>query len=658
MTAMMKLFARRSLQTRVLVALAFLLMVSFLLIAALSIRLAGQQLNRNLVEQSGQQAYIFGHAISEAVILGDIPAIEQLMKSRVAQQDVDWLRFNGQMMKSIYVENQTIHSRLPEWFRLLLNAHPSVNVYSIEVGGRNYGLLSLQINPYQDEERIWTLFGRAFASFAVLLVLTVWLIQRLLRFNLKDLDIMREMANQLESGNLKARIPISPSSPPEIVETAIAFNHSATRIEELLDEMRQMAYHDPLTGLPNRRAIEGRINRALQSAQNQNARHAFCYIDLDQFKLINDICGHAAGDLLLSQLPPLLKTVLPKDAYIGRLGGDEFGLLLFDKSLQDAYDISCDLITAVFGFDFMYEDRTYHIGASVGISAITSKSRSIGEILSQADVACYEAKQAGRGRCYLYETSLTSGQSLQEEMDWVAWFGQAIAEKRLLLYRQRIEPLNGIDSSAHYEILLRIRRYTELLEPPGKFLAAAERFNLSPTVDRWVLRTLADWLARHPQDLSVHSVNLSGISLNDDYFLDFVLDTLDAHNIPGHRLAFEITETAAVRNLAKARTFMETLKSRGCKFYLDDFGKGMASFSYLKQLPADFLKIDGAFVLEMLRDSTDYAIVNAFNQIAHDLSRKSVAECVENQYLLDKLYELGVDYVQGHAIHVPEPLPE
>ncbi len=491
-----------------------------------------------------------------------------------------------------------------------------------------------------------------------MLILTAWVIARLLRVNLTGLSALSSMAQKFEQGDFEARVQVSRHSPPEILETANAFNHTADKIAGLVNDMRMMAYHDSLTGLPNRRALEGRLGRALHMAQKDYSRHVFCYIDPDHFKLINDTCGHAAGDLLLCRLPRAIQSALPQDAYFGRLGGDEFGLLLFNKSPHYAQAVANLVIDAIRDFTFEYEDRTYHIGASIGITAITNKSRDEGEVLAQADMACYTAKQAGRNRSHIFQATQSGMQKLQEEMDWVNWFGQALKEKRLSLFRQRIDPLGSASRASHYEVLLRIQRTDGNFGSPAEFLQAAERFGLSPTVDRWVIRSLFGWMLAHPRDLSIYSINLSGLTLNDTLFLDFVFELLDKHKIDGSRIAFEITETAAVQNLDNARRFIDALKSRGCAFSLDDFGKGMASFSYLKQLPADYLKIDGSFVLEILRDPTDYAIVNAFNQIAHDLSRKSVAECVETPQQIEKLLEIGVDYVQGYGVHIPEPFPD
>lgn len=652
---LIKHFRQSSLRARVLVVFTTLLLAAFVALGALAVKFTRDQINQGLESSADREVAEMANLLIESAAIGDTLSIEQRLRQRASKPGLTWLDFNGSGYPRIHIDGQMAKKTRPDWFARWLSLDPPIASHDITTGKERIGQVSLQLDTTGDENQVWLIISRSLVAYAFMLALTAWIIARMLSANLKGLSALREMTRKFEQGDFDARVHVSPYSPPEILETAAAFNHTADRIASLLEEMRLMAYHDSLTGLPNRRALEGRLARALRMAREEQSLHAFCYIDLDQFKLINDTCGHAAGDLLLSQLPQVLKSALPNDVSLGRLGGDEFGLLLFNKSTQDARAIANLLIEAIQDFRFIYEDRTYHIGASVGIAAITSQSRDEGEILVQADLACYAAKQAGRNRSHIYEAGL---QKLQAEMDWVSWFGQAVTENRLVLFRQRIDPLSDLSQPPHYEVLLRIRRNPGVLESPAEFLAAAERYGLAPVVDRWVIRTLCRWMVTHPRDLSIYSINLSGHSLNDEYFLDFVLEVLDTHKIFSTRLAFEITETAAVHNLENAQRFIERLKTYGCTFYLDDFGKGMASFSYLKQLPADYLKIDGSFVREMLRDPTDFAIVNAFNQIAHDLSRKSVAECVENTFLLEKLREIGVDYVQGYAVHIPEPLPE
>lgn len=651
-------FRNSSLTGRVVFAFLMVLVFAHSFVAILAVQTSGRQINENAAREAELVVQTASHAITELAILGDLPAIEQHLRKRVEQSDIAWLRFTDVQGQRVTIRGRALSAKRPDWFARQLGIVRHTASLAIGVGGTGYGTLSVQINTVEDEAQIWTLAINAALLFVLAISLCAWVIRVIMQKNLQGLMAMRTMAEKLRGGDFSARIPIDAFSPPEVRETAGLFNYAANRINELMAEMRRMAFHDPLTGLPNRRAIEGRLGRALRQVREKGEAHVFCYIDLDQFKIVNDTCGHAAGDQLLVQLPQVLGPLLPVNAYLARLGGDEFGLLLFKSEMSEAQSIAKKVIDAIHDHIFIYGGRSYQLGASIGMTEITRDSQTESEILAQADMACYTAKQAGRNRSHVYENAQSGTQALQEEMEWVRWFNEAIAEDRLVLFRQRIEPLCDTAEAPHYEVLLRIRRYADVIESPGPFLAAAEKHGLSPELDRYVVRKLCQWLAEHPHDPANYSVNLSGHSLDDEFLLDCILKIMDTHQIGGNRLSFEITETAAVQNMVQARQLIEGLKARGCAFYLDDFGKGMASFAYLKHLPADYLKIDGSFVLEMLRDPTDFAIVNAFNQIAHELSRKSIAECVENPYQLEKLREIGVDYVQGYAVHRPEPLPD
>jgi diguanylate cyclase (GGDEF)-like protein/PAS domain S-box-containing protein len=434
----------------------------------------------------------------------------------------------------------------------------------------------------------------------------------------------------------------------------------------MVRELRWLAFHDPLTGLPNRRAMEGRLERALNQMRQGGREHTFCYIDLDQFKLVNDTCGHAAGDALLKEIATLMQQAIPQgrsDAQasnhvLARLGGDEFGLLLFDVDADNASRIAQGLILVVHGHRFRHGERSFNLGASIGI-ALLDKAGNVGEAMSQADTACYAAKAQGRNRVQVYTPGHAGVRELEAEMHWVASFDSAFAEGRFKLYRQRIVPVKaGGEAHPHYEILLRHLRADGKVEPPGLFLPAAERYGLAPTFDRWVLRQLLAYLVRHPQDNADYSINLSGITLSDPAFPAHVQEQIAISAIDPRRLTFEITETAVVHDLAAAQHLIESLSQIGCRFSLDDFGSGLSSFAYLKSLPVHVIKIDGAFVRDLADDRTDYVIVNAIAQIGRDLGRETVAEFVENDAILAKLVEIGVDYAQGYGIHMPEPLPE
>lgn len=428
-----------------------------------------------------------------------------------------------------------------------------------------------------------------------------------------------------------------------------------TEKKRLLDNLRDLAFHDTLTGLPNRRAVEGRLARALRTAHDLAEQHAFCYLDLDQFKLVNDTCGHAVGDTLLRDLARTMRESLPKQAYLGRFGGDEFGLLLFDTPPDEAMRICRALVQGIRDFRFEHRGRRFALGACVGITAITGESASADEIMVRADMACYRAKSEGSGRVLQYEADEVGFRRLETEMGWAADFAQALEANQFLPYRQLIQPTSGT-GQPHYEVLIRWQR-NGVIEGPAKLLAALERYGQAPILDRWMVETVIAHLAARPDDTAVYFINLSGKTVADESFLETVCALLDRYGLPGGRLGFEVTETAAVVNLEDAQRLIQGLRPRGCQFALDDFGRDASSFFYLKHLPANYLKIDGAFVRGMLDDPRDQAIVRSIAQLARDFGMHSIAEQVENAEMAALLGEIGVDYLQGYHVHRPEAFP-
>jgi len=436
---------------------------------------------------------------------------------------------------------------------------------------------------------------------------------------------------------------------------AIYVLRDETERKRLLDSLRDMAYHDTLTTLPNRRAVESRLARALRTAREQNQQHAFCYIDLDQFKLVNDTCGHAVGDGLLQDIAQTMRGALPQQAYLGRLGGDEFGLILFDTATDEATRVCRILVQRIRDFRFEHKGRRFTLGACAGIARIARDATSAGDIMVQADMACYRAKSEGSGRIMLYEADEVGFRRLETEMGWAADFAQALEANQFLPYRQLIHPISS-SGQPHYEVLVRWQR-NGVIEGPAKLLSALERYGQAPILDRWMVEAVITWLAAHPDDNAVYFINLSGKTVADESFLDVVCQLLDRHGVAGERLGFEVTETAAVVNLDDAQRLIQGLRPRGCQFALDDFGRDASSFFYLKHLPADYLKIDGAFVRGMLSDSRDQAIVRSIAQLARDFGMQSIAEQVENADMVTLLTEIGVDYLQGYHVHRPEALP-
>ncbi len=437
--------------------------------------------------------------------------------------------------------------------------------------------------------------------------------------------------------------------------------HDETERRALLAELRRLAFHDPLTGLPNRRALEGRIERALrQLGDEPGRRHAFCYIDLDQFKLVNDTCGHAAGDELLVTIGQLMLARLPspgvggESPVLGRLGGDEFGLLLFDTDSETALRHATAIIDAIRGHTYRHGQRAFNLGASIGL-VLLSAGEDASHILARADAACYLAKRRGRNRVERWQPEHVAIQAQSEEMEWVGRMERYFAEGRFELWRQRIVPVNG-SGEAYYEVLLRPRNEQGEVTPPLSLLTAAERYGLAPTLDRWVLRRLLAHLRDHPEDTARYAVNLSGQTISDPLFVEVVRSVLDACAVPAGRMLFELTETAVVHDIEAAQRFIAAMRKLGCGFCLDDFGSGLSSFAYLKGLDASTLKIDGAFVRKLDTEPLDYVIVNAIAQIGRDMGLITVAEFVENAAILEKLREIGVDYAQGYHLHQPEPL--
>lgn len=429
-----------------------------------------------------------------------------------------------------------------------------------------------------------------------------------------------------------------------------------TNQRHMQEQLTWQASHDPLTGLANRREFEVLLERQLASAKEQGKRHVLLYLDLDQFKVINDTCGHVAGDELLRQIASLMRPLIRDSDTLARLGGDEFGILLEGCSGAQAEQIAHKLLQSLEDFRFVWQDKTFRVGISIGLVGIHAGSGSASAVLSTADAACYMAKDKGRNRVWVHQDDDHEAARRQGEMEWVSRIMRAFDENRFVLYFQRVVPLAGTSADMPYrEVLVRMIDEKGQLVPPMAFIPAAERYGVMNTVDRWVVKTAFDWLAEHPADEGL-SINLSGQSLGDDGFLNFVEEQLRATRLSPRRLCFEITETAAIANWNRATHFIAALRVLGCRFALDDFGSGMSSFGYLKSLAVDFIKIDGAFVRDMIDDEVDYAMVEAVNRIGHVMGIRTTAEYVENDQILEKLRELGVDFAQGFGIHAPEPL--
>lgn len=439
---------------------------------------------------------------------------------------------------------------------------------------------------------------------------------------------------------------------------AVFVFRDVTQERHLKRALSYQATRDALTGLINRREFDHRLQRAVTRAQRGEGQYALLYIDLDQFKLVNDTCGHQAGDRLMRSITGLLRTRVRASDTIARLGGDEFGILLGECTLDHAVHIADGVRQAIHGYRFEWGSTTLSIGASVGVVEIKRETASSASLLSAADIACYAAKEAGRNRVHVYESSGLS--SREREMHWAARITRAVEDDRLELYFQPIIPTAGSSAGAQpfHELMVRLRDEDGRLIMPGEFIPAAERYNVMPAIDRWVVRQATAILSRRLEqagEAPLLAVNLSGNSLNDQSFLDFVLQQT-ADSAVARSLCFEITETAAVTSLSDATYFMQELRGRGCKFALDDFGSGLSSFMYLKTLPVDFLKIDGQFVTHVTSSSLDRSMVEAVGNIGRTLGIRTIAECVESREVLEELKRIGVDFLQGYFLGSPQPI--
>jgi diguanylate cyclase (GGDEF)-like protein/PAS domain S-box-containing protein len=433
--------------------------------------------------------------------------------------------------------------------------------------------------------------------------------------------------------------------------------HDVSESRELNRRLSYHASHDLLTGLVNRREFESRIERALKSAKARESSYALCYLDIDQFKIINDTCGHSAGDVLLGQVGALLKSKVRWRDTLARLGGDEFGILLESCSLDEALRTAETLREAVRNFRFTWEDRVFRLGASVGVVPITADNEDVASILSAADSACAAAKEAGRNRVHSFAENDIELMRRRREMQWAARINAALEEGRFELYRMQIQPLQKPEAGSHYELLLRMRDESGRMVAPDNFIAAAERYGLTPAIDRWVIENALRWLVSEADErdkLALCSINLSGQSLGDDKFLPFVIEQFGKTGIDAGKICFEITETAAVASFSQANRFIQALRELGCKFALDDFGTGLSSFGYLKHFPVDYLKIDGSFVREILHDPIDREMVRSINEIGHLTGKMTIAEFAENAEIIQMLTSLGVDYAQGYGIAQPQ----
>jgi diguanylate cyclase (GGDEF)-like protein/PAS domain S-box-containing protein len=472
-------------------------------------------------------------------------------------------------------------------------------------------------------------------------------------------DPTRELALVTASGSTPISIHGEPLITGGGIVGAVLVLRDMTRERDLIARLTWQASHDELTGLANRRELDRRLRLRQTVADFDDREDALALLDLDQFKLVNDTCGHAAGDQLLREIATLLKLELGEAGLPVRLGGDEFAAHITGCDIVRATAIAEKLREAIQDFTFVWEGRPFKISASIGLVANIGVTSNAEEVFRAADVACYLAKDKGRNRVELHEASGAEILRRVSEMGWVHKIRDALNKGHLCLYAQPIAALGPDAEDGHFELLVRMRDEQGKLAPPGSFIPAAERYGLMPSIDRWVVNAafsnLAE-IAAAPGAPVCCAINLSGQSLDDPTFIDFVESQFLAYPVPPSAITFEITETTAIANLEEATRFIETFRAIGCKFSLDDFGAGMSSFGYLKRLPVDYLKIDGGFVKDILVDPIDHAMVDMIARMAKTLGKNTIAEFAESEEIVDALRELGIDYAQGYAVGAPKPI--
>ncbi len=446
----------------------------------------------------------------------------------------------------------------------------------------------------------------------------------------------------------------------EVIGAVVAL-HDITEAKKMEQSLTYQATHDQLTGLINRAEFEIRLRQSIERAKTDKLIHVLLYLDLDNFKIINDTCGHIAGDQLLRQITKLLEEKLRRGDTLARLGGDEFGAILEGCPVEQATMISTEICNEIQRFDFIWEAHTFNVGVSIGLVPVDEDAGDVDQLLSLADSSCYAAKDLGKNRVHVYQDNDENVMRKKGEMQWVSRINQALQEDRFELYFQTIVPVNSEDDGLHFEILLRMVDEHGNLIPPGAFLPAAEHYDLVKILDHWVVRTTFKWLNSHPdytRQIASCSINLSGNSIGDEHFMHHLKEHFKNCQFPAEKICFEVTETAAIQNLSVASLFIDTIKELGCSFSLDDFGSGMSSFGYLKQLNIDYLKIDGLFVKDIVIDPVDEAMVRSINEVGHMMGLRTVAEYVENDDILSIIKEIGIDYAQGYGLCRPRPIKD
>jgi diguanylate cyclase (GGDEF)-like protein len=658
----------------------FVTLVVGLLLSAIQITLDFWREQDAVIQFSSEILAANQFAAADATFHLDAPAAEELAKGI--------LQYNAITGVTISNENGLVLAQLSSFPEDDPNYSPGYNVLGVIRDfsqtlrlktGEEVGQLTIHINPALASESFIDRSLLVLGSGLVRNILLAFILTFVFYYAMtKEVVGISTALGELDLNNpSKSRIPeVNHSKKTELVELGDNINRMLSVIssdikeresrEQALrasqEELTYQANHDSLSGLINRRGFERYLLQAMVNHQTEQAEHVFCYLDLDQFKIINDTCGHIAGDELLRQLGNLLKANIRDHDVLARLGGDEFGILMAHCNVAQASKVAQNLIDKVCDYRFIWDNQAYYVGASIGIAPITKTVINITDLFRNADIACYAAKDAGRRCLRVYEENSTGFEKIHGDMEWATKINLALEQDRFCLYAQKIQSIASPNKpELHYEVLLRMLDTNGDIIAPGLFLPAAERYHLVTMLDCWVIETHFRYLSEHPehlQRLTVCAINLSGPSLTAAGFQQKVTNSLDRFGIPPQKICFEITETAAITNLADATSFIEIMRNKGCQFALDDFGTGLSSFAYLKYLPVDYLKIDGVFVKGIANDPIDYAMVKSINEIGHVMGKKTIAEFVENSDVEAKLRTIGVDYSQGYGIARPCPIDE
>ncbi len=613
-----------------------------------------RQLNEELEQQSVLILKLISAGAQESVIMEDIPMLDTLVHETVALDP---------NLTSLVISNESGETMM-QWHRADFAETSSSAIFEQDItyAGELFGSVKAQWDPVGLAKQVDLRLTRGRRTLMLSLLCLTSLSLVLLHFLVASpINRLASELRIISSGRTANKLEINSSREMSILANAV--NDLDTAMEEsrsLTSELEYLATHDSLTGLKNRPAFEAALNELLESRTNESAEDVLLYFDLDQFKVINDTCGHAAGDDLLVNLSGVLSGLIRSRDIFARLGGDEFAVLLPSTNLKTGQAIAEKIRAETQAFRFTYREHSFVIGASIGVVCITEVNERPERIMTAADEACYAAKDAGRNRAHVFEENDVDLSQRRGEMSWVPKLHAALESSDLVLFGQTIAPTADLNSiSDHVEILVRMVEKNGNTIPPGAFLPAAERYGIMPKIDRWVISNTLLWMQEqfdNGKSVPVCSINVSAISMSDHKFRDYLLAQLTATGFPTERICFEMTETAAVSNLRSAVEFMSSVKSAGCQFALDDFGSGMSSYNYLRNLPVDFVKIDGAFVSPLLTDETCVVMVKAIGDIARVMGIKSIAEFVENDEIRKKLGELGIDYVQGYGVGKPQQL--